>query len=97
VLRAHVTMTSVETGGRSRDAGPGFRPQLHIGQTLYSGKRIYWDCVWSLDSALSAGESALVAIRLTSLPEAILQPDEHLEFYDGETLIATGRVVDVAD
>jgi hypothetical protein len=90
-----VRLLAAGEGGRSGPVFRGYRPQLSLGQRLTDGSRIDWDCMWSFDGLVRPGDEARVAVRLHTLPDAVLQESEVVEFYEGDRLIATGSIVAV--
>ncbi|MQA34886.1 hypothetical protein [Modestobacter roseus] len=90
-----VRMLPTEQGGRRTPAGPRYRPQLDLGERSASGEAVQWDCEWVMDDALGPGESTVVYLRLFGLSDEALRSGQHLDFFEGRQLVATGEVVTV--
>ena len=89
-----VRLLSAEEVGRQQPVASGYRPQLSIGQRLRDGQPVFWDCEWTSARPLRLypGEEGSVTARLAGLPDLVLREDEYLEFFEDDTLVATGVV-----
>lgn len=92
ILRAQVVST--QDGGRHKPVFSGYRPQLWIGQRLESGEKMYWDSAWLVHQRrLDPGSSGEVTLFISPrLSPRTLSVGEHLEFYEGQRLVATAVV-----
>ncbi|NRQ37284.1 hypothetical protein HII36_36420 [Nonomuraea sp. NN258] len=98
-VEVRLTLTKTEEGGRQGRISHGYRPQLWIGQRLASGDMIHWDCQLYPRSGrgIKPGETGIALMFLLSLPIAVLQVGEHLEFFEGQRRVATGVVLDTVN
>jgi translation elongation factor EF-Tu-like GTPase len=90
-----MTLVKTEDGGRQVRIMHGYRPQLWIGQRLASGDMVHWDSRLYPHGArgIKPGETGKVLMFLLSLPPAVLQVGEHLEFFEGQRRVAIGEVL----
>ncbi|MEU8140693.1 hypothetical protein [Nonomuraea sp. NPDC048901] len=90
-----LTLVKTEEGGRQGRIAPGYRPQLWIGQRSASGDMIHWDSRLYPHSGrgIRPGETGKALLFLLSLPPAVLQVGERLEFFEGQRRVAIGEVL----
>lgn len=94
-FEVRLTLVKTEEGGRQGRIVHGYRPQLWIGQRLASGDMIHWDSRLypRSDRGIKPGEIGKALMFLLSLPPAVLQVGEHLEFFEGRRRVAIGEVL----
>ncbi|MFI7467601.1 hypothetical protein [Nonomuraea sp. NPDC049646] len=90
-----LTLVKTEEGGRQGRIGHGYRSQLWIGQRMASGSMIHWDSRLHPrnDRGIKPGETGEALLFLLSLPAAVVQVGEHLEFFEGGRRVAVGEVL----
>ncbi len=91
-----VQVLSTEAGGRRKPVFSGYRPQLWIGQRLESGEKLFWDSVWLVhERRLDPGQRGEITMFISPrLSPQTLVVGEHVEFYEGQRLVATAEITD---
>jgi translation elongation factor EF-Tu-like GTPase len=94
ILKAYVVST--QEGGRRKPVFSYYRPQLWIGQRLETGEAMFWDCSWLLhERQLDPGCGGEVTLFISPrISPRTLSVGEHLEFYEGQRLVAAAEVTE---